>query len=146
MCIFTNNVKFKIADQDIVCYKVLLKSNVEGAFLSPYLRFYCTLDKRYDDDNELDIHKWDKSDFTIDKGVFHMFANYEDAMDELDWLAFPGWLTFPENIQAQYICVIVKCIIPEGSEYIEGKYIDFHSIASKSVIYKEVLYESSPEL
>lgn len=140
MCIFINNVKFKIADQDIVCYKVLLKSKVdEGVFLSPYLRFYCTLNKQYDDNNKLDIRKLN-TDFIINGGVFHMFANYEDAMDELNWL------TFPENMDVLCSCAIVKCIIPKGSEYIEGKYIYFHSIASKSVIYKEVLYEKTPIL
>lgn len=140
MCILTNNVKFKIADQDIVCYKVLLKSKVEGVFLSPYLRFYYTLNKQYDDNNELDVRKWDNSDFIINGGVFHMFANYEDAMDEVNWL------TFPENMDVLCSCAIVKCIIPKGSKYIEGKYCQFDSIASKSIIFEEVLYEKIPEL
>ena len=107
MCLILQYLKPKIADKDIVCYKIVKKSKVKGVYKSGVQRFEYTIRQLYT--NNIDIKyiniyiKKYYNIFTIGVGMFHSYTNY------LSPKLIPS---------SDYITL--KCIIPKGSYYFEG--------------------------
>lgn len=112
-----NEVKSKIAKKDIVCYKVLeIRGKNLGRyiyFVTPYKEKKIELNKEYADNKE--IRMWEEYSCLcrqtltqIGQGVFHTFAGKMDAF---------------AHCQNMGGCIVVKCIIPKGSEYYVGDFV-----------------------
>ena len=115
MCIFVSDNHYKIAKEDIVCYKVLRKKNIyDSTPVSPY---HQEMEWRFDEVFKAPKPKWkleyDKYHdgwFTND-GYFYTFREYYDAWRCCEKFSWSG---------ARCLYMIVKCTIPKGTHYYIG--------------------------
>ena len=120
MCLITIQLKPKIADKNIVCYKIVKKSKVKGVYKSGVQRFEYIIRQLYT--NNLDIKyiniiiKKHYSLFIIEKDMFHSYANYLPTKSAPS----PNYIT-------------LKCIIPKGSYYFEGRQNNSLGYASSQI-------------
>ena len=111
MCLFANTKTLKVAKEDIKCYKritFLFYGNGEIKFVTPYQWASVPIDvllgkQELSAIGDLEATKEEGEVYTISGGVIHTYAYERDACesqggDEL----------------------VVACIIPKGTKYIEG--------------------------
>ena len=144
MCLEIKNTTPKVAKRDIVCYKVLVvKDNAimdkDGAlvindiYVTPFFKFVMEPNKLYEEKNKFEVGietrltpfiKRIKYTTIVQSGCFHTFKSKIDAK------LFKKDLGLRNNE-----AVIMKCVIPEGTEYFEGTYDTFYykAYASKSL-------------
>lgn len=130
MCLMSKQVVSFIAKEDIITYKLLLKNNC-GEYLTPYMYKEVKLGEALDG-GDIDVQfelGCSKLFNEIGSGYVHSYVNPFGAWNtgnETIWL-----FDFRVNLS---VCtsVLVKCIIPKGTEY----YIDsdMECIASKRLI------------
>lgn len=119
MCLFINQLEPKIADKDIVCYKLVKRTEIKGVYKSNIQRFEYIIRQLYT--NYFDIKYVDMlierryNLFAIENGMFHSYANYLSAITVL-----------PNR-------VVLKCIIPKGAYYFEGYFGNYPSYASSQI-------------
>ena len=127
MCLTLNSdSEIKIAEEDIVCYKIL-REDSEVYATSPYFEFEYIVGATYKINKKLKIrfgdnYEGDDSKF-VEEG-FHSFERCESAMAFL-------------NIRRQFLpagCCVYKCIIPKGTRMIFGDFGNFSSIVSEAII------------
>lgn len=119
MCLFINHLEPKIADKDIVCYKLVKRTKIKGIYRSNYLKFEYIIRQLYT--NYFDIkyanmlikRRYERS--AIEESMFHSYANYLSA------------ITILPNL------VTLKCIIPKGAYYFKGYYGNYSSYASSQI-------------
>ena len=121
MCLILTQLKPKIADKDIVCYKLVKRTEIKGIYKSSFQRFEYVIRQLYT--NNIDIEFIDKFIYYrncvwyfIEEGMFHSYANYSHA----------ALNHAPDEF-------IVKCIIPKGAYYFEGYFGDSPSYASSQI-------------
>lgn len=139
MCLITTKPEPKILEEDLIVYKMLLVS-YGGELVSPYyVEFSWELDKLYTAEENVwnsVVTRWDHNTqanvYGINGGAFHAFTDIAFAIDMADRLWGFAW--FVENTNRKY--VIVKCIIPKGTQVWEGT-LDFTPrypcVAAKSI-------------
>lgn len=111
MCLFVETKRMKVAKEDIKCYKrITFLFNAEGEikFVTPYQWASVPIDvllgkQEFSALGSLEAEKVKKGEYKIFGGVIHTYAFERDACknqcrDEL----------------------VVACIIPKGTKYIEG--------------------------
>ena len=86
MCLVINHLEHKIADKDIVCYKLVKKTKIKGVYKSSFQGFEYVIRQLYT--NNLDIRFVDKiiknlspsyislCVYIIKEGMFHSYASY----------------------------------------------------------------------
>ena len=131
MCLFKAIRHIQIADKDIECYKVL-KTNLQ----SQYYQFQYELNKKYSKnwDEEFIEYATNKTDLggnmfhvSTDKGLcIHLYGEKIVAYDQ------DG---FPIKAELSDSQCLVKCIIPKGTRYYQGKYSE---IGTEKLIVKEI--------
>ena len=139
MCLVCDNLKFKTAEEDIECYKVVIKID-ENSYITPYQRFLCSLNEHYINKHEIDNYQENKNTYYVYGGVYHSFQKLSDAYFEMLW--FQTINNCPPQYDMGKKSVVVKCIIPKGTEYIEGNFNNLNycpCYGSKEIIYKEEL-------
>ena len=117
-----SKIEPKIADKDIICYKLVKRTKTKGIYESSFQGFEYVIRQLYT--NNLDIRFANKSIkryfytgfYKIEEGMFHSYANcshsaLNHALDEF----------------------IVKCIIPKGAYYYKGNYGGLTSYASSQI-------------
>ena len=122
MCLDINHLKPKIADKDIVCYKLVKRTKIKGIYKSNFQRFQYVIRKLYT--NNVDIRFAKKSIqryfytgfYKIEEGMFH---SYTSSM-------------YPILGPSSYY-TLLKCIIPKGAYYFEGLFNHFPSYASSQI-------------
>ena len=120
MCLFINQLEPKIADKDIVCYKLVKRTEIKGVYKSNYVRFEYIIRQLYT--NYFDIKYVDMlikrryNLFAIENGMFHSYAS------NVYFILKP----------LQY-CTLLKCIIPKGAYYFKGYYGNYPSYASSQI-------------
>ena len=122
MCLFINNLEPKIADKDIVCYKLVKRTKIKGIYKSNFQRFEYIIRQLYT--NNLDIRFANKSIkrsfykrfYIIEEGMFHSYVSN----------LYPILSPLPN-------CAILKCIIPKGAYYFEGYFDNCPSYASSQI-------------
>ena len=126
MCLVINHLKPKIADEDIVCYKLVKRTKIKGIYKSNFQRFEYVIRQLYT--NNLDIRFVNKiiknlspaytslCIYIIEEGMFHSYAsNLYPILSPLPW------------------CALLKCIIPKGAYYFEGYFDESPSYASSQI-------------
>lgn len=182
MCLYTKQHKFRVADEDIVCWKVL--EIVEGhggeKVITPFAFWPVPEDalngKELFEPNEFEaeglINRLEgekKSDYTIDveEGVIHTYGAKDlRAIDMYDEMTFHvnnigGGEGYIDMHRGDIIgcdpdpdvlgIALYKCVIPKGTEYIEGTYTghgysgracsDLVSYGSKAIRFVEKVAE-----
>ena len=147
MCLYTQK-KPKIAEEDIICYKVLEIRNPEWGVesghnckskktvLMSYFHsgFKWNIDKRYR--SKLVIIQrqvvtcFDSCKYLV-SNAFHSYQTLETAK------LFCRNMSYQSDIEP---CAIVRCIIPKGAKYCEGMHSDgSDGYASNQIIMKEIV-------
>lgn len=117
MCLLTTQKIPKIAEEDITCYKVI---NPDMTSLY-FTEFNWVLGKLY----ETEIECCSKWDFIEVSKAFHSYKSLQDLMHGYFKSLSP--------------CLMVKCTIPQGSEYYLGKQGEMDGYASNKIIVNEIL-------
>ena len=127
MCLDINHLKPKIADKDIVCYKLVKRTKIKGIYKSNFQRFEYVIRQLYT--NNLDIRFADKviknlcpsyphlGISAVEEGMFHSYASY----------------LCPVILSPLPHYALLKCIIPKGAYYYEG-YFDYSPSYASSQI------------
>lgn len=135
MCLYLEkgNAKKKKATEDIVCYKIMEEVSLNGGvphYRTPYQGNVMPIEGLVRDEY-FDINRWAAKRYNkkistlriyanhydhicksfVAGGMIHTFANLLDASEKADLLA-------STNLDKTY--VVVKCVIPKGTEYFEG--------------------------
>ena len=119
MCLVIKQLEPKIADKDIICYKLVKRTKIKGVYESSFQGFEYVIRQLYT--NNLDIRFANKSIkryfytcfYMIEKGMFHSYVN-------------PMLKPLPYYI-------LLKCIIPKGAYYFEGYFDESPSYASSQI-------------
>ena len=109
---------YKIAKEDILCYKVL-SENYYGELHSPFTLFKIKTDVVMTAEGKTEIEKF-RDVKRISRGYFHTFKVRKTAV-EYSFL----------NSKSVY-----ECVIPKGTKYWEGKFCNTLGYASKKLIVK----------
>ena len=127
MCLDINHLKPKIADKDIVCYKLVKRTKIKGIYKSNFQRFEYVIRQLYT--NNLDIRFADKviknlcpsrphlGIYAVEEGMFHSYENH----------------LYPVILSPLPNCALLKCIIPKGAYYFEGYFDESPSYASSQI-------------
>ena len=127
MCLVINQLKPKIADKDIVCYKLVERTNIKGIYKSSFQGFEYVIRQLYT--NNFDIRFVDKIIknldttrsglclYIIEEGMFHSYVSY----------------LYPVILSPLPHGALLKCIIPKGAYYYEGYFYDLPSYASSQI-------------
>ena len=107
MCLHVKTTKPSIAEEDIICYKVIEYSPIDKQYVTPFRNYPMkTGDILHDrKDWEFDIVEF-RTGFFVEAGGFHTYGAKEDA------------IFFARVLSSSTI--VVKCIIPKGTEYFRG--------------------------
>ena len=127
MCLDIKQLKPKIADKDIICYKLVKRTKIKGIYKSSFQRFEYVIRQLYT--NNLDIRFADKviknlcpsrphlGIYAVEEGMFHSYASH----------------LYPVILSPLPNCALLKCIIPKGAYYFEGYFDDAPSYASSQI-------------
>ena len=123
MCLVTTQLEPKIADKDIVCYKLVKRTKIKGIYKSNFQRFEYVIRQLYT--NNLDIRFVNKNIkryfytgfYKIEEGMFHSYVSH----------------LYPVILSPLPNCALLKCIIPKGAYYYEGYFGDSLSYASSQI-------------
>ena len=127
MCLITETSIAKIADKDIVCYKMVERTKTKGVYKSSIQGFEYIIRQLYT--NNLDIRFVDKIIknldttrsglclYIIEEGMFHSYASN----------------LYPIILSPLPNCALLKCIIPKGAYYFEGYFDESPSYASSQI-------------
>ena len=126
MCLQLDCLEPKIANKDIICYKIVEKTKIKGVYKSYFQEFEYVIRQLYT--NNLDIKFVDRiiknlcpsyphyGTYAIDEGMFHSYTNYMPFM----------LFSLPDE-------TILKCIIPKGAYYYKGYFDELPSYASSQI-------------
>lgn len=145
MCLYTKQKEPKIAQEDIICYKVLRIWNSEQDVESGCKRKSkkTVLKSMFYPDFKWNIDKHYRSRLVIEpKQATKCCDNFNSHVHK----AFHSYQTLESaKLASRNIflnsCVIVRCIIPKGAKYCEGMYCgdSQDGYASNQIIMKEIL-------
>ena len=130
MCLLINQLEPKIADKDIVCYKLVKRTKTKGVYKSSFQEFEYVIRQLYTNNINysfankvikkerifISYMNYLEADF-IEEGMFHSYVNhlYPAILSPL-----PHW-------------ALLKCIIPKGAYYFEGEFDEIPSYASSQI-------------
>ena len=130
MCLYTKETKLKTANEDIICYKILLHYPSSPLFYTPYLYkeirwtdiWLHNPIKAHGQVRKRKLHK--DAPLSFNNGLIHTYQTIMAAKS--------SWFMLQEQYQ------LFQCIIPKGTKYIDG-HDDFHALtyASKLIIIQQ---------
>ena len=127
MCLDINHLKPKIADKDIVYYKLVKRTKIKGIYKSSFQGFEYIIRQLYT--NNLDIRFADRviknlcpsyphlGIYAVEEGMFHSYASN----------------LYPIILSPLPNCALLKCIIPKEAYYFEGYFDDAPNYASSQI-------------
>ena len=125
MCLVIKQLEPKIADKDIICYKLVKRTKIKGIYKSSFKEFEYVIRQLYI--NNFDIkfshflikHIPILGSFIayIEGGMFHSYASN----------------LYPVILSPLPNCALLKCIIPKGAYYYEGYFDESPSYASSQI-------------
>ena len=122
MCLVTTQLEPKIADKDIVCYKLVKRTKIKGIYKSSFQGFEYIIRQLYT--NNLDIKFANKN---IKRYIYTCFYKIEEGM----FHSYTSRL-YPKLNFSHYYATL-KCVIPKGAYYFEGYFDESPSYASSQI-------------
>ena len=126
MCLVIKQLEPKIADKDIICYKLVERTKIKGIYKSSFQGFEYIIRQLYT--NNLDIRFADRviknlcpshphlGIYAVEEGMFHSYvSNLNPTLSPL-----------PNH-------ALLKCIIPKGAYYYKGVFDESFSYASSQI-------------
>lgn len=120
MCLYCEENKPKRAEKDIVCYKRVTPITAKDGivFLTPYLRTEIGFDVIRGDKPLKAEGKKSITDYTFDGlysvggGFIHTYGFLRDALEDVEM-----------DCEINFNCedIVIECIIPKGTYYLEGR-------------------------
>ena len=122
MCLVTIQLEPKIADKDIVCYKLIKRTKIKGIYKSSFQGFEYIIRKLYTNNIKIGFSYFlmkhrNIFGYFIEEGMFHSYASY----------------LYPVILSPLPHGALLKCIIPKGAYYYEGYFDDSPSYASSQI-------------
>ena len=122
MCLVLKYLEPKIADKDIVCYKMVERTKIKGIYKSSFQGFEYIIRQLYTNNIKIEFsYKLikDKVLFghSIEEDMFHSYVSY----------------LYPVILSPLPCGALLKCIIPKGAYYFEGYFDDSPSYASSQI-------------
>ena len=122
MCLITDQLEPKIADKDIVCYKLVKRTKIKGVYKSSFQGFEYVIRQLYTNNIKIELsYKLIKYKVLfghfIEEGMFHSYVSY----------------LYPVILSPLPNCALLKCIIPKGAYYFEGYFDESPSYASSQI-------------
>ena len=122
MCLIISELRPKIADKDIVCYKFVERTKIKGVYKSSFIGFEYIIRQLYTNNIKIEFsYKFIKDrvlfGYFIEEGMFHSYASY----------------LYPVILSPLPNCALLKCIIPKGAYYFEGYFDESPSYASSQI-------------
>ena len=131
MCLIVASSIPKIADKDIVCYKIVRRTKIKGIYKSSFQEFEYIIRQLYTNNIKIEFsYKFIKDrvlfGYFIEEGMFH---SYVSPLYPLEVITIPNW-------------TMLKCIIPKGAYYYEGHSNYFPSYVSSQIkILEEICFQ-----
>ena len=120
-----SKIEPKIADKDIICYKLVERTKIKGVYKSSFIGFEYIIRQLYTNNIKIEFSYFlikhtsiiDSPITYIEEGMFHSYASclYPVTLSPLPW------------------CALLKCIIPKGAYYYEGYFDNYPSYASSQI-------------
>ena len=122
MCLYVTHLEPKIADKDIICYKLVEKTKIKGIYKSYFQEFEYIIRQLYTNNIKIEFsYKFIKDrvlfGYFIEEGMFHSYASN----------------LYPVILSPLPNCALLKCIIPKGAYYFEGYFDESPSYASSQI-------------
>lgn len=122
MCLFINHLEPKIADKDIVCYKLVKRTRIKGVYKSSFRGFEYIIRKLYTNNIKIGFSYFlmkhrNIFGYFIEEGMFHSYESH----------------LYPVILSPLPNCALLKCIIPKGAYYFEGTFDFSPSYASSQI-------------
>ena len=122
MCLVINHLEPKIADKDIICYKLVKRTKIKGIYKSSFQGFEYIIRQLYTNNIKIEFsYKLIKPEtifgYFIEEGMFHSYASY----------------LYPVILSPLPNGALLKCIIPKGAYYYEGYFDNSPSYASSQI-------------
>ena len=124
MCLIVNNPIPKIADKDIICYKMVTKYRIKGVYLSEYQSFEYIIGRLYT--NNIDV----KHSEALLQTIYRKDTSLTGTYSISDFMFHSYQSPYKYSIRAD---TIVKCVIPKGAYYFEGYFDNSPSYASSQI-------------
>ena len=122
MCLVIKKLESKIADKDIICYKLVKRTKTKGIYESSFQGFEYVIRQLYT--NNLDIRFANKR---IKRYFYKCFYKIKEGM-------FHSYKSNPyPTLNTSSYYVLLKCIIPKGAYYFEGYFGNCPSYASSQI-------------
>ena len=125
MCLVIKQLEPKIADKDIICYKLVKRTKIKGVYKSSFQEFEYVIRQLYINNFDIKFSYFlikhtsiiDSPITYTEEGMFHSYASclYPVTLSPLPW------------------CALLKCIIPKGAYHFEGYFDDSPSYASSQI-------------
>ena len=122
MCLIITQLEPKIADKDIICYKLVERTKIKGIYKSSFIGFEYIIRQLYTNNIKIEFsYKFIKDrplfGYFIEKGMFHSYENH----------------LYPVILSPLPNCALLKCIIPKGAYYLEGSHNGIWGYASSQI-------------
>ena len=122
MCLYVTHLEPEIADKDIVCYKLVVRTKIKGVYKSSFQGFEYIIRQLYTNNIKIEFsYKLIKPEtifgYFIEEGMFHSYENH----------------LYPVILSPLPNCALLKCIIPKGAYYYEGYFDESPSYASSQI-------------
>ena len=124
MCLVLTQLKLKIADKDIICYKMVERTKIKGIYKSSFRGFEYIIRQSYI--NNINIKN------IIDKIYLRLLSSHFYYIEGGMFHSYPSYL-YSVILSPLPNCALLKCIIPKGAYYFKGESDNLPSYASSQI-------------
>lgn len=129
MCLYTNDKQTYIAKKDMICYKICVKKCIEedDIYYSFFKAYHYKLNKIVRSKINIIEYTFNTYKYHVEEGL-HSFRCLKDTRNYLKIIKRD------HKYLKNFKFIILKCIIPKDSVFIDGLYIEEDGIIYKNYV------------